>query len=253
MKRCGTSVARTRIVLAMCLCFAYLSVPPALAHDGSDTSPTAVTASEDRFAPFGQNDDPYNGYRVYLSSPRHRDSGSKGECRNPGHEENVNGREWNWLAANGNYIGDIHTTTSHGRNLHARGYGVIVSPNSRDNGYMQNLYASRNWGSDIHIVTHTNGTGGCPSNTSYLLTMWNSSADHALAGELGRVLDPGIPGDLRSWSADFAELSTNARRGDAYVELQFHDNPYANAWLASESIHHAWRYGYAVDQYLGYP
>jgi hypothetical protein len=244
---------RASTLLAMCAALLALAAPPALAHDAADSSPTAVTTAEDRFAPFGQNDDPYNGYRVYLSSPRHRESGRKGECRNPGHEENVNGRRWNWYAANGTYIGDTHAPTSHGRNLHARGYGVIVSPNSRDNGYLQNLSASRNWGSDLHIVTHTNGIAGCPSSASYLLTMWNSGTDHALAAELGRVLDGGIPGGLRGWAADFAELSTNASRGDAYVELQFHDNPVTNAWLYRKTINHAWRYGYAVDRYLGYP
>jgi hypothetical protein len=246
--------SRIRTVVAICAVLVCVPAPPALAHDGANTSPTAVTASEDRFSPSGPYDDAFNGYRVYLSSPRHRESGQKGECRNPGYEENVNGRRWNWLAANGNYIGGNYSVTSHARNLHARGYSVIVSPNSRDNGYLKNLYASRNWGSDLHIITHTNGIAGCPSNESYLLTMWSSATDRALATTLGRVLDGGIPGGLRGWQrTNLAELGTNAPRGDAYVELQFHDNPSAQAWLYRESVHHAWRYGYAVDRYLGYP
>jgi hypothetical protein len=245
---------RIRTAVAMCTVLVCVSVPPALAHDAADSTSTAVTSKADLFAPRGAHDDPYNGYRVYLSSPRHRESGRKGECRNPGLEENVNGRRWNWLAANGTHIGDRNSPTIHARNLHARGYAVTVSPNSRDNGYLQNLHASRNWGADLHIVTHSNGIAGCPSHESYLLTMWSSATDKALATTLGWALDPVVPGGRRGWQrTNLAELGTNAPRGDAYVELQFHDNPTAQAWIYRRSVQNAWRYGYAVDRYLGYP
>jgi hypothetical protein len=243
----------SKTVAAMCLGILCLSVPPAMAHDNADTSPTAVTSVTDRFAPWGPYDDAYNGYKVYLSSPRHTDSGQRGECRNPGFEENVNGRRWNWYAANGNYIGETLASTNPSRNLHGRGYGVIVSPNTRDGGYLRNRDASRNWGSDLHIVTHTNALSGCAQYSSYLLTMWDSATDEALATELGRVLHGGVPGGLQGWAANLAELSTDASRGDAYVELQFHDNPYAQKWIYSETANNAWRYGYAVDLYLNYP
>ena len=247
-------LARTGVALAMCVGMVAASAAPALAHDAGDTPVFGIVAVEDRFAPHGAYDDPFNGYRVYLSSPRHADSGSRGECRNPGREENVNGRQFNWRAANGNLIGKSREPRSRLRNLHARGYGVIVSPNTRDNGYLANRTASRNWGSDIHIVTHTNAFRGCNSSASYLLTMYFNSNDRALATELATALDGGVPaGRVTSFRSDLAELSTGATRGDAYVELQFHDNQATQRWLYGQSQHAAWRYGFAVDRYLNYP
>jgi hypothetical protein len=213
-----------------------------------------IVTTTDYFYPYGSYDDPYNGYKVYLSAPRHADSGSRGECWNPGREENVNGRQFNWRAANGNFINDTYTTTSHYRNLHARGYYVAVSPNPRDNGYLANRDASRNWGANIHITTHTNASRGCNSSASYLLTMYTQSNDQRVATELGKALDGGVPS---SWSnayrSDLAELGTGASHGDAYVELQFHENQSTQSWLYGETHKAAWRYGWGVDVRLGYP
>lgn len=209
--------------------------------------------STDYFYP-GSYDDPYNGYRVYLSSPRHPNSGSRGERYNPGREENQNGRQFNWGAANGNFIGDAYDRTNPRRNLHSRGYYVAVSPNSRDNGYIANRNASRNWGADMHIVTHSNATNGCNSSASYLLTHYEESSDEVLASNLGWALNPGVPSN---WShrrrTDLAELGTGASFGDAYVELQFHDNQSTQAWLYGETHKAAWRYGYGVDIHMSYP
>lgn len=227
---------------------------PAVAHDGSDTSIYGIVSTTDYFYPSGSYDDAYNGYRVYLSSPRHSDSGSRGECWNPGRQENENGRGFNWRAANGNFVGATYTTSNRGRNLHARGYFVAVSPNTKDNGYIANRDASYNWGSNIHIVTHTNALSGCGSTASYLATMWSSSLDYALAQKVGSLTDPEVPG---GWSnpqrTDLAELGRNASHGDTYVELQFHDNQTTQSWLYGDAHTAAWRFGYGVDSRLGYP
>lgn len=226
----------------------------AAAHDGSDTGIYGIVSVTDYFYPSGSYDDPYNGYRVYLSSPRHANSGNRGECWNPGRQENENGRGFNWRAANGNFIGSNYSTTNRSRNLHARGYYVAVSPNTKDDGYITNRDASRNWGSNLHIVTHTNALRGCGSTASYLMTMWSSSTDKALASKIGSLTDPAVPGGWNNpQRTDLAELGRNASHGDAYVELQFHDNQSTQSWLYSSAHEAAWRYGYAVDSYLGYP
>src|SRR6202008_525747 len=49
---------------------------------------------------------PWNGYKVYLSSPTHTDSGHRGEC---GWEENANGNHWNSNAA----VNDVHPSSSY--------------------------------------------------------------------------------------------------------------------------------------------
>lgn len=226
----------------------------ASAHDDSDTNVYGITSVTDYFYPSGSYDDPYNGVRVYLSSPRHSNSGSRGECMNPGRQENENGRGFNWRAANGNYIGTTYDATSHGRNLHARGYYVAVSPNSKDDGFIANRTASQNWGSDIHIITHTNAGKNCPDTSNYLLTIYEHSNDHTLAEQLGLTLDYYVPGPRSIWQrTDLSELETNATYGDAYVELQFHSNQTTQSWLYSHAHEAAWRYGTAVDIRLAYP
>ena len=231
---------------------------PVAAHDGNDTQILGLVHTGDRFVPTGPHDDAFNGFKVYLSSPRHAASGNKGECRNPGYQENVNGRQWNWRAANGNFYADNYNTENHLRNLHGRGYKVHVSRNTRDNGYLENRTASRNWGAQLHIVTHTNGTTGCDTDNNYLLTLWENDADRYddrdLANALLTTMNPDVlgPGYLRR-NTGLAELETGASRGDAYVELQFHDNQRTQRWIYNNSYRRAYLYGLAVDGYLGYP
>lgn len=222
----------------------------AWAHNGADTPKAKIVGREDVFAPVGKYDDQPIGFRVYLSSPRHSDSGSRGECGN-GYEENINGRKWNWLAANGSYHGG---PTSQFRNLHGRGYTVMVSQNTRDGGYLDNREQSRNWGARIHIITHSNAFQGCPSSANYLLTMYNESNDQALAGRLAKAVGPVTPGGVnQSRRTDLAELTTGARRGDAYVELAFHDHRKAQRWMHDRMQRGSYTYGVAVDKHLGYP
>lgn len=90
-----------------------------------------------------------NGWRVYLSSPRHADSRFRGEC---GWEENINGRHWNYNATHANGAGD--------GGLMKRGYSVTLSANDRVDGAWININSSNKWGAHAHIVAHTNAAPG---------------------------------------------------------------------------------------------
>lgn len=226
----------------------------ASAHDAADYPTSGIVNATDYFYPSGSTDHAYNGYKVYLSSPRHADSGSRGECRNPGAEENVNGRLFNVHAANGLYINATYSPSSTYRNLHSRGFYTVVSRNSRDNGWASNRTESQNWGANIHIVTHSNAiSGGCGAGGDYMLVMHNSGTDQALSNSVRTQLDASVPGGSQQWSSSVGELLTNASHGDAYVELQFHTNQTRQSWMYSSSYQAAHRYGVAVDAYLGYP
>lgn len=229
---------------------ATLTIPSSSAHDDADTPKMGYVWKADYFTPQGKNDDKANGVRVYLSSPRHSDSGHRGECED-GLDENINGRKWNFMAANADFHGG---KKSHKRNLHARGYTVLVSPNSRDNGYLNNREQSQNWGADLHIITHSNASVGCPGSASYLWLGYNQSNDLSLARALGDALDPQNPGGVTyQQRTELAELSTNAPLGDAYVEIAFHDNPAAQLWMRTKMRFATWAVGLGVDRYLKYP
>ena len=243
----------------------FMSIPAAQAHDDAATSQYGIVTTHDWFQP-GSGDDASNGFKVFLSSPRHSDSGSRGECTNPGREENVNGRKFNWEAANGGYYAGSWYGKEGLANLHGRGYHVLVSKNPRDGDWIQNRDKSRSWGSDVHIVTHTNATTGCDAAGNYLLTLWNDTNDQNLAAEVGPSLNTGfgvgdgVPGpgqrgkavDILGWTP--GELLTNRPRGDVYVELQFHDNQSTQTWIHDDSKRDAaCLYGWAVDKHLGYP
>lgn len=228
----------------------------ASAHDASNTSIYGITTSWDYFAPSGSNDDASNGLRIHLSSPRHTDSGSRGERTNPGRQENEDGRGFNWRAANGNYVNTTYTTTSRSRNLHARGYLVWVGPNPRDGNLAANRTHAQNWGAHITIITHSNA--GSPS-TPYNLIMWDSNTDRLTAQQLSTTLGPGVPGPERigedqDWAGfELYELDGNAIFGDAYLELQFHSVQSSQTWMYNQAHTAAWRVGSAVDIRLGHP
>ena len=148
-------------------------------------SHTAITSTDLTFAAIGIA----NEKKVYLSAPRHSDSGSRGEL---GWEENINGRHWHYYAATGNYIGG-HFSSSPSRNLRARGYAVKVSANARDDGYIASRKASNNWGATVHITTHTNAGGG-----DYMLIMVDNDTatakDRKLRSQMDLVVGSVVPG-----------------------------------------------------------
>jgi hypothetical protein len=218
---------------------------------------TVITSSDRSFV--SADGRPWNGIKVYLSSPRHRDSGSRGECRNPGWEENINGRFWNFYAANSNYYNETYDSGSPYRSLRSRAYAVTVSANARDDRYLANRTASDNWGARVHLVTHTNAqSGGCGGSASYLLEMWKAGNEQSstFASVLVAKLDPVTPGGANRWAQDnLAELNARAAYR-AYSELIFHTNRSAQHWFAGQSPdaqRSTWRYGWAIDSILNYP
>ena len=241
-----------KIVAAMLILGLGLAIGP-----GAHATHTAIISSDYEYRPIGGD----NLHKVYLSSPRHSDSGSRGEL---GWEENINGRHWNYYAAAGNYKDGVSSSSST-RSIRARGYHVKVSANSRDGGYMRNKTASDNWGADVHLVTHTNAGRG-----NYMLIMVDdetaTSADRELRSQLDSRLGYQVPGtevlatDNSGYTNErnLAELRADAEY-NVYVELVFHDNQDHVDWLGSgddwgRSVkHHAWRYGYAIDEALSYP
>jgi hypothetical protein len=99
----STDRARRRHVVGIALVSVVLLTagtckPPP--HGISDVSET-----------FESRDVPWNGVKVYLSSPRHASSGDRGEC---GWEENVNGRIFNLYAADLNESDALGTLTTRG-------------------------------------------------------------------------------------------------------------------------------------------
>lgn len=262
----GRLAGEATVVCAVMILTMIFAMNPAEAHDDSDTSKYGITGSNDRFSP-GNGDTPFNGFKVFLSSPRHADSGSRGECWNPGRQENVNGRKFNWQAANGGYYKTEWYGQQSVANVHGRGYKVFVSNNQKDDGYLSNRDKSRAWGSDLHIVTHTNSTTGCNTSNDYLLTLWNDSNDQDLAASVGPSLNKGFPNvsdgvtgpGKRAKASEFlgwtpAELHTDRPYGDVYVELQFHDNQSTQTWIHNKSNPKAADlYGWAIDNYLNYP
>jgi hypothetical protein len=161
--------------------------------------------------------------RVYLSSPRHASSGSRGEC---GWEENVNGRTANMWAATAD-------TPSY-QGLAGRNYLVYVSANAKDDGYLLNREESNNLGAQVHIPTHTNANVGCGDSAQYVLAMFKEGDANStrLRDQLLAKLDPVVPGGRNSWNCfgRFAECSANAPHV-AYLELLFHTNKAATDWF----------------------
>jgi hypothetical protein len=211
-------------------------------------SPHEISDVSETFAPRGV---PWNGVKVYLSSPRHASSGERGEC---GWEENVNGRIFNLYAADLNDSGDTLTT---------RGYQTRVSPNSRDDGWRLNRDESNNWGADVHIVTHTNAYVGCDNAAQYLLVMHKTGDTNSigLTDNLLEQLDPQVPGGQNSWNCDnLGECAADAPH-IAYIELFFHTNQAATDWFvgplndaqATGAMDASPYLGAALDEHLGHP
>lgn len=202
-------------------------------------------------ADYASASNPWNGKKVYLSSPRHSSSGQRGEC---GWEENINGRYWNFYAAVVN--------TGGGGSFHDRTYDVQVSGNARDDLYMQNVQMANSWGADVYIVTHTNAFGSCGNSASYVRVMYRTGVPDSsgLATELMNELDPALPGGQSGTDCDGLDecLYANATHR-SYVELFFHTNPSAVSWFQGSGtegnggVKESWRYGWAVDLRLGYP
>ena len=199
--------------------------------------------------------DNYNGYQVYLASPRHASSGSRGEL---GWEENINGRHWGNYVASGNYYFGAWNPTSQFRNLNSRGYKVRLSANNADGDWMANRTNGNNFGADVYIVTHTNAGGG-----DYVLTMWrNDTNSIGLSADVLTWASAAVPaGGTNSWNvAGIAgEInSLNNANHVTYLELFFHDNQSHVNWFeggggSGLGVKYASVIGTALDGHLNYP
>lgn len=195
----------------------------------------------------------WNGHLVYLSSPRHADSGNRGEL---GWEENINGRHWNVYVANGSYVMGQSNPTSQFRNLNARGYKVRVSSNQRDNGWKDNRTKSNNWGATVHHVTHTNATQG-----TYTLAMYRANDQVSIdyANDVADWTNVPVPGGRSVFETTGDEInSLNDAPNVVYSELFFHDTQMHVDWFeagggAGDGVKWASVIGTALDIHLNYP
>jgi hypothetical protein len=213
-------------------------------------APHGISETSETFEPRGV---PWNGVRVYLSSPRHASSGARGEC---GWEENINGRIFNLYAADLNQVDPLGTLTT-------RGYRTAVSANSRDDGWRLNRDESNNWGANVHIVTHTNAFVGCENAAQYLLVMFKTGDANSmgLRDRLLAQLDPRVPGGQNSWNCDNLGECAAAAPHIAYIELFFHTNQLAVNWFvgpmgeteAGGAMDASPYLGVALDEHLGSP
>lgn len=256
---------RTWAVTAVALTMAFVGVwvaqpEPAAAHH------TSVTTTVYTWEP-GEGD-PYNGINVFLSAPRHSNSGSKGECAN-GYEENINGRYHNTQGGGGGYYWEEPSTSS-GRSLIGRGYRVQIGPNPRDDGIGwgsgQNGWLSREFGASVHITTHSNGTTGCPGSANHWEVFYSDRNGHnaGLANEMHYTYSyqdkhPGsgyyVKHESQSGPGQLFEAGDVDAPHTAYIELAFHDTSAGQDYMYSGALgaKMAWRMGWAVDVHLGYP
>lgn len=237
------------------------SVTPAFGHHAS------VTTTDYKWDPgWGEPD---NGYRVFLSAPRHTSSGSKGECSN-GFEENVNGRYHNTAAGSGGYYFETSSTDT-GRSLIGRGYKVFLGRNPRDDGIDdeagENTYLSDQWGADVHIATHSNAPDNCTATaTNYFLVMYSNRNGHN-SGLASKIRDryayqdkhPGT--DYKLWNESSSNPGSLYEAGNprapetAYIELAHHTSTVGQEYMYSGGLGYkmGWRMGWGVDVRLSYP
>ena len=193
----------------------------------------------------GNYGQPYNGYRIYLS-PAHHWSGWKYGC--------------------GSYVEDLNmvavaqeAAAGAGYDLAHRGYYVRVGAADPDD----NVRRSNSFGTDRHIVFHSNGStndgvacqgsvGGTRSFYYRSSSGWESPNGKALAEQLRLRVGANSPGapDLKSGSLLYELRKTSAPA--AYLEAEFHDWSPGKDWLVDYETW-SWRIGWAVDMHLGYP
>jgi len=255
---------------------ASLGLLGGLAASPSAAEHTVVTGADtDYYGLPVSGGEAWNGNLVYLGSPRHTDSGNRGEC---GWQENINGRYFGHNAATTNYYAGTLSSTNIWRNLNTRGYKVVLSANTGGVGadpslWEDNQEASNSLGADVHIVSHTNaqalkGCPGTPGTASYVISAYNAAVPDSitmatkLAGRLGGFPDDGVGvrlGDrlnLLNGSGEIGIYTDAPFR--AYVELFFHTNQTDVNWFGKAGggvggSGEAYNYGIAVDQAMGYP
>lgn len=210
---------------------------------------------------------PWNGYRVYLSPAYHTaTAGARGECQ---------GQTERTMARGIAQEATIGGSASRGeyQNLVTRGYYVRIG----SNGPGTNKNSSNAWGADLHIPIHSNAYGGSgrPGGCSTTSTngtgariIYTSSNGSVLAGHLAYTLGGATPGSPdKKCNINGSDPCTSFRCNGtgptltelcntiavaAYSEIEFHDWNLGTQFLNDE-YNWAWRIGWAVDRYFGYP
>lgn len=220
------------------------------------TGPAAV--ADYVYRPYGT----WNGAKIYLSPARHSDTGHRGECRRQ--SENEMAFRTARRATNGRYYGDSYQPDSPWRNLRSRGYLVRIGTGSVSSAVRN----SNAWGAHLHIPIHSNAdvAGRCARTnagrfgTVVIYKSYGSSGGQGLARAIGERVGPASPG-TRDYICHNSSSCTrfnclaelcNTRARAAYLEAEFH------TWnrgvdFVRKSYWWAWRLGWAVDRFLGYP
>lgn len=188
----------------------------------------------------------WNGYRIYLSQAHVGGADNTG-CDN--YSERSGSADLSWEAANGA-----------GLDLRARGYQVRVGTSD----FVTNKNSSNNWGADYHIPLHSNASASWNCSTSAPLT-WNASGTivmhypgsthgSGMAASIVSRVGPASPGkgQDKTVSSTCCTEITQTSAYAAYMESGYHTFRRDVDWLRDEDSW-AWRIGYAVDSYLGYP
>lgn len=187
----------------------------------------------------------WNGYKIYLSQA-HVSGGDNTGCDN--YSERSGSNALSWEAANGA-----------GWDLRARGYQVRVGTG----GYSANIGSSNSWGSDYHIPLHSNaGTWNCSTSAplswtaSGTIVMYYPTSTHGqgMSGSIASRVGSASPGqgqDKKLASTCCSEITQTSAYA-AYMESAYHTFRPDVDWLRDEDAW-AWRIGWSVDYYLGYP
>lgn len=208
----------------------------------------------------------WNGKKVYLSPARHSDAGSRGECVGSNGlgnlNENTAAYRFAYYAGSGNYIGQ-RVSTSQYRNLRARGYKVRIG-----RGTVSSAISNSNaWGATVHIPIHSNARSENCSNsdasrhgTHIIFKSYGDTGGEGLSNQLKYTVGQSSPGtnDLVCHNSSSCTLfnclgelcSTRAKA--AYLEREFHTWNKGAKWMSTDQ-YNAWRVGWAVDRFLGYP
>lgn len=187
----------------------------------------------------------WNGYKIYLSQAHIGGSDNIG-CEN--FSERQGSIDLSYEAAIGA-----------GLNLVERGYKVRIGTGS----YTTNVTSSNNWGSNYHIPLHSNaGVWDCTYPFDYYaastgtVVMYYSTSTHgkgmseSFRVRVGEQASPGKT-DVKRYNNGLYEIyATNAYA--VYLESGYHTFKPDKDWILGEE-NWAWRIGYSIDAYLGYP
>jgi len=209
----------------------------------------------------------WNNKKVYLSPAVHSDTGARGECGGVAGwgnlDENYAALRFAYYAATGPYIGERLRFDSQYRNLRTRGYKVRIG-----RGTLNSAISNSNaWGADIHIPIHSNAR---PENcddarverhgTHIIFQSYGDTGGEGLAEQLLTTIGGASPGtnDLTCHNSSGCTLFTclgelcRTVAKSAYLEREFHSWNIGTRWMEKDQFH-AWRLGWAVDKFLGYP